>query len=391
MSKDRKTRVTVTPEMEEKFRECLIQTNSVPKASKHIGVARRTGYDIKDRLIARGEIENVGYKSPGLYVENLPPTEEEPVYAQERWGPISVPDVPKWWASDDIDNDGVWTPSKPDDQPPEGFSRCHLSNGMMGVPVLIAGDRDDLRDGRGFVYGYWSKDIVKNDRYTQYPVDIRMKGYRILGYYRVGSLGASTLRFNLENVWLDPILYPDHESIIRLFEKRMGRICALLETHGWKFGDSFEFHGGVHFAFPDHIWGDTLDRIVKLDDGQIIADHSHGKIEVELENGNTPEGLTSAQILGHAPANILGLSRKASELTMEVIDLRSDLILVKETLAELRPVIKELAENQLLESQVSAEQARTLAHILQTNGQLSKQVQSSNLPPYLSDPKEGYQ
>jgi len=376
--------------MEEQFKDLLIQHVPIPEAAKRLGMSRRTGYDVKERLIKRGELKNIGFVSPAFYVSEVPPTGENPLYAQERWGPISAPTAPQWWADDNIDRDGVWTSSMEGEEPPQGFSRCHLANAMMGVPVIVEGDMNDLRDNHGFVYGFWPKTMVKtNDRFSQYPLDIRMKGFAVTGYYRIGKLETRTLRFNLGDVWLDPIIYPDQESIIRLFEKRMGRICALLETHGWKFGDSFEFQGGIHFAFPDHIWGDTLDRVVKMDDGQVIADHSHGKIEIELENGNTPEGLTGAQILAHAPANILSLSRKTNEITMEVIDLRSELRVLQETMCELRPIIRELVENQVVSTQVAAEQSKAIAHILETNAQLVKQAQN-DVPKFPTEPKEGY-
>ncbi len=310
-------------------------------------------------------------------------------YAEERYGPISL-GSPSWWNDDNVDQDGVWTPSREGDEPPTGFSRCHLANAMLGVPVIIEGDMSDLRDNRGFVYGFWPKTAVKtNERYNQYPLDIHMKGYSVKGYYRVGSLESRTLRFNLGDVWLDPMVYPDHDSIIRLFEKRMAKILALLETHGWVFGDSFTFNGGIHFAFPDHIWGETLDRIVKIDDGQVVADHSHGKLEIEIENGSTPEGLTGAQILAHAPARLLGLSRKTNDLSMEVIDLRSEIRILQDTMVELEAVTRQLVESSVTANRVSAQQSLAIAHILETNGQLIKQAQDKT-PKFPPEDKEGY-
>lgn len=373
---------------EKKFLKTYASTSNFKQACKAANVKERQGYNIKKALIEKGYIHPRG--EVVLLQKSLPIKE----IAETRWGPKTEP---KWWDSPNIDHDGTWSPIKPSDEPPMGFSRCHLSNSMLGVPVVSEGEMCDLRDSRGFVFGFWVRsDNVETKAYSQYPLEIVFGNSRLKGYYRVGKLGSKTLRFNLEDIYLDPMYYPDPQSIISLFEKRLAKVCSSLEKHGWVFGDAFEFNGGIHFAFPDHIWADYLDRTVKLDDGQVICDHSHGKIEIELENGVTKEGFDAAGILAHAPAHLTALNRRTSELTMEIVDLRAqneikdqELLALATRVHNLQSIVEDIYNTQRISTQWSAETLDTMKNLQQTVDLLVQDSKNKLLTK--PDEKKGYQ
>ncbi|MBR1888686.1 MAG: hypothetical protein IJ810_01855 [Candidatus Methanomethylophilus sp.] len=314
-----KTRTKVTQEMRDELQERVLRHEKVEDIAKKIGVSRRTGYRILKELIDEGKIQNIGYTSPGFFVS------AEDDKAQSTGG-------------------GAYGTAPLE----HTLSEAHLS-GSFYTAVLRQGDMEDIRDARGFCYGYWSKDVKHPTGSDEYSADIRIFDTPVILRYRRGNRGSMSIRMNIGRIALDPLQYDSSEQVIEVFVQRAKAVFDILELHDWSFSEEFKLKGNIHFAWPNHPWGEFLDRVYKMADEQIVADHSNGKLEVEIENGETPDGLSNAQILSHAGAHIEALHQQETDNELSIYSLQA---LARENAM----LFQQLLENQKLIGQIFIEQ-----------------------------------
>ena len=314
-----KKRTKVTQEMRDEFLEAVLRHERVEDIAKRIGVSRRTGYRILTDLIDQGKVRNIGYSSPGFFVK------DDPGMARSTGG-------------------GACGPEPVDSR----LSEAHLS-GSFHTAVLQPGDMDDIRDARGFCYGYWSKDVKHPTGSDEYSADIRIFDTPVILRYRKGNRGSMSVRMNIGRIALDPLRYDSPEQVIDVFVQRAKAVFRILELHDWIFSEEFKLKGNIHFAWPGHPWGDFLDRVYKMADDQIVADHSNGKLEIEIENGETPDGLSNAQILAHAGAHIESLHQQETENSVSIYSLQ-------ELQRQNQILFQGILENQKLIGQIFLEQ-----------------------------------
>lgn len=338
-----KPKTKVTEEMKEQFLVYLVQHMRIEDIARKIGVSRRTGYRIKEELVKEGRVKQFGFQYPGFFVRDDPG--EAPGTGGGACDTIQVGNV---------------------------LSEAHIS-GTFSVAVLQEGDREDIRDSRGICYGYWAKDPKHPNGSVEYTADIRLSPTetKTILRYRKGNRGSMSLRINPGRIPLDPLLYETPEQVINEFVQRAKAVFKVLRTHGWVFSEEFKLAGKIHFAWPGHPWGDYLDRVYKIDDDQIVADHSNGKLEVEIENGETDDGLSNAQILAHAPAHIEALHQQNDETEVSIFALQ-------EKNRQMQILMDGILDNIKTVGEIFIEQQR---------------IQSEQFLPYRSrdSGKEGYQ
>ncbi len=335
LSKQRKHRVKVTESMKQQFLLYLLEHMTIPDISKKLNICVRTGYRIKDELLKDGSIQQFGYKYPGFYIAG----ERTKSQCIEGGALVKDPEVVQ-------------------------LTEAHLS-GSFYVAVLQEGRRDAIRDSRGFTYGYWSKEVTHPTGSSEYKADIRVFETPATFYYRRGNQGSKTIRIDVNRITLDPQLYDTPEQIIGEFVKRAMRIFKILEAHNWIFSDNFTLKGEIHFAWPDHPWGEFLDRVYNRDDGGLIVDHSNGRMETELTGVKTPEGLRAGAIITHVAAHIAALHEDVNSANLSIFDMQK-------MSEEQRKLLGCILENQNLISEIFfRQQESVLGQIKQETYQTS--------------------
>ena len=393
----------------------LLSGSSINSLVRKLGVKKTNVYNIVDKLISWGEIEEMFYKdgtmmrpfNPRMFRDpaekSLPISKDIGRNVPEKIDGVNQKFDPCGNTIPTINMRGICV-SK---DCPEGYVQGHIA-GDIEFTVIEVGEFGNLKGPDGLSYGFFFKEIKNNGKAgKQRKADIRLFNQEISAVFRWYE-NSDTKMFILypARLYFDPNLFENVSEVKEAFMERAHFVAYLLRLNGWVITDPV-IKGKVHYPFTNPGLAQHFDPDSYYEGADLIVDSSLGTPEVEMVNSDDPLFHEKAKIMANLPTEIMQLKANDARSIRSFADLQQENLMLRQMLDEMTATMVRMAEVQNMQINFGAKQLKLNNDLLKmqsndtglklTNNQqslddfLNKVGEKKDFDPRNHNRLEGYQ